>query len=136
MGGRPFAFADAGFAFAFSVAAGFFRASASLSDEFSGEKMLFFLALFAVVFEFLFCVELPLVDVAFARTDFGFELLCSCCCFTTDGGALPPVDAIDVAAFALLLFAFDAIVFFLISFCTRFDSLTCALVGVESSSLE
>lgn len=98
--------------------------SSSLSDEFSGEKMLFF---FELAGDFALALLLALFLLAAA-------LFICWCCLTTDGGALPPVDG-GIGA-DLDLSACEATVFFLISFCIRFASACSAFVGGVSSSLE
>lgn len=130
-GGRPFGL-GAGFVFAGGV---FFRGSSSLSVEFSGEKILF------IFFDLLAAAAaafIALLVFALAGADLMFPLPCiCCCCLTMDGGALPPIDGTVDDAFFDLIFDADANVFFLISFCTRFASVCCALVGgVSSSSVE
>lgn len=124
-GGRPLGFA-AGFLFGGGTFFG--TASVSLSEELSGEKMLFFLdesdkffAAFDAVLESGAVLEL---------------VFCICCCLTTDGGAFPPVICGADEAAAFFMRALGANAFFLISFWTRFASACWAFVGVVSSSLE
>lgn len=107
-GGRPL-----GFGAGFALGGGAFlrAASASLSDELSGEKMLFFFEVSAAVFAAL----LP-GALLFLGSAPGLELVVLCNCFTTDGGAFPPVDCSAAELAAFFARALGASAFFFISF--------------------